>query len=157
MQLKLYAAFCLLFVVLFQDNLVGGMQENGGKSDNEIRRGARSAIIKTAAVAGSIGLVAGLIIGHKKASNKASNHHHHNWKRSIGEDLHPSPDLSEEELIRAAALLDHLGCGGRLLCELHQKHPDDLDHTGRKLVQLFRLVSLRPTWQKPIAIHSLLI
>lgn len=143
MQLKYHVASCwLLFVVLFQDNLVGGMQEDGGKSvANEIRRGTRSTILKTAAVAGVIGLVAGLIVGSKKASNKASHNHHHHWKRSIGEDVYqPSSDPNEDELVRAAAVLDHLGCGGRLLCELHQKHPDDLDHIGRKLVQLFRLV-----------------
>lgn len=146
MQLKFHD-FCglLLFSVCFQDHGVGGQQQDDSKLDpNEHRRLPRSIfLVKTAVVAGAIGLIAGLVIGQKKA--REENHiqawHPHNYgKRSIADGKETNltkPDYDDSELVRVAKIFDQLGCGGRLVCELHQQKQEDLNDTGLKIVQLF--------------------
>jgi hypothetical protein len=102
-------------------------------------------LVKTAVVAGAIGIIAGLIIGHKKSREK--NHiqswgrHHHYRRRSISDSSNETGSVTSKyddaELLRAAKILDQLGCGGRLVCELHQQRKEDLNETGRKIIQLF--------------------
>lgn len=146
MQLKYYA-FCglLLFSVVFQDHSVDGQQQDSSKIDsNEHRRLPRSILlVKKVIVVGAIGLIAGLVIGHKKTREK--NHiqawHVQNYKkRSIGdvnENNYTNPDYNDPELLRVAKIFDKLGCGGRIVCQLHQQNPEDLNDTGLKIVQLF--------------------
>lgn len=150
MQLKFYIAFGLfLLSMIVQHHLAEGQEHSDTKSDSTAvqgRRVRRSLILlKTAAVAGVIGMIAGLIIAEKKARGtffKSSRPFGHFRKRSIG-DANGDPvfeydDDGDDALMRAAEVLDNLGCGGRLLCELHQKKPHELDDTGRKLVQIFK-------------------
>jgi uncharacterized membrane protein YsdA (DUF1294 family) len=148
MQLKFYAVFSLLlFSIVFEDHTVGGQQQENNKVDSNAighRRLPRSILlVKTAVIAGAIGLVVGLAIGHKKTREK--NHiqawgHHHYRKRSIGDGNQTgsfTPKYDDAELLRAAKILDQLGCGGRLLCELYQQKKEDLNETGRKIVHLY--------------------
>ncbi|EFX75454.1 hypothetical protein DAPPUDRAFT_107952 [Daphnia pulex] len=143
MRLKFYAVFgLLLFSIVFEDHTVGGQQQENDKVDSNAighRRVPRSLLlVKTAVVAGAIGIIAGLIIGHKKSREKnhiqSWGHHHHYRRRSISDSSNETGSVTSKyddaELLRAAKILDQLGCGGRLVCELHQQRKEDLNETG---------------------------
>lgn len=56
-------------------------------------------------------------------------------KRSPAEELDFEID---DDMIITAATLDDSGCGARMLCELSQKGPEQLDGSlSRKIVQVF--------------------
>ncbi|KAI9564280.1 hypothetical protein GHT06_008018 [Daphnia sinensis] len=67
--------------------------------------------------------------------------HVHNYRKRSTDEVNAtnftSPDYDDSELLRVAKIFDQLGCGGRLVCELHQQKHEDLNDTGLKIVQLF--------------------
>ena len=79
-----------------------------------------------AALAGSVGLVTGLAIGNRR------NALGFRTKRSeLGFEI-------DEAMVLEVAAADESGCGSRLLCELHQEEPSQLNGTiSRRLVQIF--------------------
>ena len=79
-----------------------------------------------AALAGSVGLVTGLAIGNRR------NAQGFRTKRSeLGFEI-------DEAMVLEVAAADESGCGARLLCELHQEEPSQLNGTiSRRLVQIF--------------------
>ncbi|KAK4019793.1 uncharacterized protein LOC116915934 [Daphnia magna] len=81
-----------------------------------------------AALAGSVGLVTGLAIGNRHSRQ----HDGFRVKRSeLGFEI-------DEAMVLEVAAMDESGCGARLLCELHQEEPSQLNGTiSRRLVQIF--------------------
>lgn len=84
-----------------------------------------------AALAGSVGLVTGLAIGNRQTRQ----HNGYRVKRSeLGFEI-------DEAMVLEVAAMDESGCGARLLCELHQEEPNQLNGTiSRRLVQIFEYV-----------------
>ena len=79
------------------------------------------------ALAGSVGLVTGLAIGNRRNAQQGFR-----TKRSeLGFEI-------DEAMVLEVAAADESGCGARLLCELHQEEPSQLNGTiSRRLVQIF--------------------
>lgn len=47
-------------------------------------------------------------------------------------------DIDDAMFLGFASLLDHAGCGARLVCEVHTLSEEELDLTGQRLTDLFR-------------------
>lgn len=152
MQFKFYTIFALvlLIFILQEDQVSGQRVQNTTESRPAVqhrRVGRALFLIKTALVSGVIGFIAGLVVGKKKAYKKiayqgvaykseyGTPNFDHFSHRSVGSE---SDSDGHEALYRTAAVLDNLGCGGRLLCELYQKNPSELDSDGRKLIHQFK-------------------
>lgn len=80
-------------------------------------------------------------------SDSHRNHHPRN-KRSVVEQYSedeivytgesPVIDIDDAVFLGFASLVDHAGCGARLVCEVHTLSEEELDMTGQRLTDLFR-------------------
>jgi hypothetical protein len=78
------------------------------------------------ALAGSVNFVTGLPI-----RNRRSQHGFRSKRSELGFEI-------DEAMVLEVAATDESGCGARLLCELHQEEPNQLNGTiSRRLVQIF--------------------
>ena len=124
-------------------------EKSQGKVRNTRQIGPGGLLLGAAGLTALAG-TAGFLIG----MHKGNKHHHHNaypvyvpypaygyggyGRKRRNAEL--NVDIDEAMVLRVAAL-DESGCGARLLCELHQEEPSQLNGTiSRRLVQIFELV-----------------